>query len=69
MMAVLALLDGLTSSMYARLSWELGLAETHRSQTLVLNDSRGRVTVQTNGQIRTQTGRDIAISRMAGPGR
>lgn len=46
----------------AGLPWELGLAETH--QTLVLNDLRGRVTVQTDGQIRT--GRDIAIACLLG---
>lgn len=46
----------------AGLPWELGLAETH--QTLVLNDLRSRVTVQTDGQIRT--GRDIAIACMLG---
>ena len=43
---------------YAGLPWQLGLAH----QTPVPNDSRGRVTVQTNGQIRTQTGRDIVVS-------
>lgn len=46
----------------AGLPWELGLAETH--QTLVLNDLRGRVIVQTDGQIRT--GRDIAIACLLG---
>ena len=46
----------------AGLPWELGLAETH--QTLVLNDLRGRVTVQTDGQLRT--GRDIAIACLLG---
>ncbi|KAL5511690.1 GLT1 [Sanghuangporus vaninii] len=51
-----------TSIKFAGLPWELGLAETH--QTLVLNDLRGRVTVQTDGQIRT--GRDIAIACMLG---
>ncbi|KAH8829512.1 hypothetical protein DL96DRAFT_1598411 [Flagelloscypha sp. PMI_526] len=51
-----------TGIKYAGLPWELGLAETH--QTLVLNDLRGRVTVQTDGQIRT--GRDIAIACMLG---
>ena len=51
-----------TSIKYAGLPWELGLAETH--QTLVLNDLRGRVTVQTDGQIRT--GRDIAIATLLG---
>jgi glutamate synthase (NADPH/NADH) len=51
-----------TSIKYAGLPWELGLAETH--QTLVLNDLRGRVTVQTDGQIRT--GRDIAVATLLG---
>lgn len=47
---------------YAGLPWELGLAETH--QTLVLNDLRGRVTVQTDGQLKT--GRDVAIACLLG---
>ncbi|RMY06860.1 hypothetical protein D0866_14996, partial [Hortaea werneckii] len=51
-----------TGIKYAGLPWELGLAETH--QTLVLNDLRGRVVVQTDGQIRT--GRDIAIATLLG---
>jgi glutamate synthase (NADPH/NADH) len=51
-----------TSIKYAGLPWELGLAETH--QTLVLNNLRGRVTVQTDGQIRT--GRDVAIACLLG---
>ncbi|TXT15691.1 hypothetical protein VHUM_00194 [Vanrija humicola] len=51
-----------TSIKYAGLPWELGVAETH--QTLVQNDLRGRVTVQTDGQIRT--GRDIAIATLLG---
>ncbi|KAF2146077.1 uncharacterized protein K452DRAFT_294685 [Aplosporella prunicola CBS 121167] len=51
-----------TGIKYAGLPWELGLAETH--QTLVLNDLRGRVIVQTDGQIRT--GRDIAIATLLG---
>ncbi|KAF9584972.1 glutamate synthase [NADH] [Lunasporangiospora selenospora] len=51
-----------TGIKYAGLPWELGLAETH--QTLVLNDLRGRVVVQTDGQIRT--GRDVAIACMLG---
>jgi glutamate synthase (NADPH/NADH) len=46
----------------AGLPWELGLAETH--QTLVLNDLRGRVVVQVDGQIRT--GRDVAIACLLG---
>ncbi|WFD25732.1 alanine dehydrogenase [Malassezia nana] len=51
-----------TSIKYAGLPWELGLAETH--QTLVLNDLRGRVTVQTDGQLRT--GRDVAMACLLG---
>ncbi len=41
---------------------ELGLAETH--QTLVRNKLRGRIVLQTDGQIRT--GRDLAIAAMLG---
>ncbi|GAA5975437.1 hypothetical protein JCM10908_005163 [Rhodotorula pacifica] len=51
-----------TGIKYAGLPWELGLAETH--QTLVLNDLRGRVTLQTDGQIRT--GRDVAMACLLG---
>ncbi|KAK4052240.1 glutamate synthase [NADH] [Microbotryomycetes sp. JL221] len=51
-----------TGIKYAGLPWELGLAETH--QTLVLNDLRGRVTLQTDGQIRT--GRDVALACLLG---
>ncbi|CAH7667024.1 glutamate synthase domain-containing protein [Phakopsora pachyrhizi] len=51
-----------TGIKYAGLPWELGLAETH--QTLVHNNLRGRVCLQTNGQIRT--GRDVAIAAMLG---
>ncbi|KAI1447436.1 glutamate synthase [Annulohypoxylon stygium] len=51
-----------TGIKYAGLPWELGLAETH--QTLVLNDLRGRVTVQTDGQLRT--GRDVAMACLLG---
>ncbi|PWN27891.1 putative glutamate synthase [Jaminaea rosea] len=51
-----------SSIKYAGGPWELGLAEAH--QTLVLNDLRGRVTVQTDGQLRT--GRDVAIACMLG---
>ncbi|KAJ1554396.1 glutamate synthase [NADH], partial [Cladochytrium tenue] len=51
-----------TGIKYAGLPWELGLAETH--QTLVLNDLRGRVVVQTDGQIKT--GRDVAIACLLG---
>ncbi|CAH7686146.1 hypothetical protein PPACK8108_LOCUS20760 [Phakopsora pachyrhizi] len=51
-----------TGIKYAGLPWELGLAETH--QTLVHNNLRGQVCLQTNGQIRT--GRDVAIAAMLG---
>ena len=52
----------LTSIRHAGLPWELGLAESH--QTLVKNKLRDRVTLQTDGQIRT--GRDLAIATMLG---
>ena len=42
--------------------WELGLAETQ--QTLVLNDLRGRIRVETDGQLKT--GRDVAVAAMLG---
>ncbi|GMF21688.1 unnamed protein product [[Candida] boidinii] len=51
-----------TGIKYAGLPWELGLAETH--QTLVLNDLRGRVVVQADGQLRT--GRDVAVACLLG---
>lgn len=52
----------LTSVKHAGLPWELGMAETH--QTLVMNDLRSRVVVQTDGQLKT--GRDIAIAALLG---
>lgn len=52
----------LSSIMHAGIPWELGLAETH--QVLVKNRLRDRVTLQTDGQIRT--GRDMAIATMLG---
>ena len=51
-----------TSIKYAGLPWELGVAETH--QTLVLNDLRSRVVVETDGQLKT--GRDVAIAALLG---
>jgi len=51
-----------TSIKHAGLPWELGLSETH--QTLVKNGLRGRIVVQTDGQLRT--GRDIAIATLLG---
>lgn len=52
----------LSSIRHAGLPWELGLSETH--QTLVLNNLRSRITVQTDGQLRT--GKDIAIAALLG---
>jgi glutamate synthase (NADPH/NADH) large chain/glutamate synthase (ferredoxin) len=52
----------LSSIKYAGVPWELGLAETH--QTLVLNDLRGRIRVETDGQMKT--GRDVAIATLLG---
>jgi len=46
----------------AGLPWELGVAETQ--QVLVLNDLRGRIVVQTDGQLKT--GRDVAIAALLG---
>ncbi|XP_033635249.1 putative glutamate synthase [NADPH] [Asterias rubens] len=51
-----------TGIKHAGLPWELGLSETH--QTLVLNDLRSRVKVQTDGQLRT--GRDVVIAALLG---
>jgi glutamate synthase domain-containing protein 2/glutamate synthase domain-containing protein 1/glutamate synthase domain-containing protein 3 len=51
-----------TSIKHAGLPWELGLAETH--QTLVKNGLRGRIVLQTDGQLRS--GRDIAIATLLG---
>jgi glutamate synthase (NADPH/NADH) large chain len=52
----------LTSIKHAGLPWELGIAETH--QTLVMNDLRSRVVLQTDGQIKT--GRDVVIAALLG---
>ena len=52
----------ISSIKHAGLPWELGLSETH--QTLVLNDLRSRVRLQTDGQMRT--GRDLAIAALLG---
>ena len=54
--------SALTSIKYAGLPWELGIAEAH--QTLVLNDLRSRVILQTDGGIKT--GRDVVIAAMLG---
>ncbi|MBF0158111.1 MAG: glutamate synthase large subunit [Magnetococcales bacterium] len=52
----------LSSIKHVGAPWELGLAETQ--QTLVLNDLRGRVRLQADGQIRT--GRDVVIAALLG---
>ena len=52
----------LSSIKHAGIPWEMGLAETQ--QTLVKNDLRGRVTIQTDGQLKT--GRDVAIAALLG---
>ena len=52
----------LTSIKHAGLPWELGIAETH--QTLVMNDLRSRVVLQTDGHIKT--GRDVVIAGLLG---
>jgi len=51
-----------TSIKHAGLPWELGLAETH--QTLVLNNLRSRIVVETDGQLKT--GRDVVIATLLG---
>jgi glutamate synthase domain-containing protein 2/glutamate synthase domain-containing protein 1/glutamate synthase domain-containing protein 3 len=51
------------SSIYGSgIPWEIGLAETQ--QTLLRNDLRSRIWVQTDGQLKT--GRDVAIAAMLG---
>ena len=51
-----------TSIAHAGLPWELGLAEAH--QTLVLNNLRSRIAVETDGQLKT--GRDVVIAALLG---
>jgi len=52
----------LTSIKHAGVPWELGLAETQ--QILVANDLRGRIRVETDGQLKT--GRDVAVAALLG---
>ncbi len=52
----------LSSIKHAGLPWELGLSETH--QVLVMNGLRGRVRLQTDGQMRT--GKDVVVAAMLG---
>jgi glutamate synthase (NADPH/NADH) large chain/glutamate synthase (ferredoxin) len=51
-----------SSILHAGVPWEIGLAETQ--QTLVLNDLRSRIWVQTDGQLKT--GRDVVIAALLG---
>ena len=52
----------LSSIKHAGGPWELGVAETH--QTLVLNNLRSRIYVETDGQLKT--GRDVAVAALLG---
>ncbi|MDR2051475.1 MAG: glutamate synthase large subunit [Deltaproteobacteria bacterium] len=52
----------LSSIMYAGCPWEMGLSETQ--QTLVLNNLRGRVRLQADGQMKT--GRDVVVACLLG---
>jgi glutamate synthase (ferredoxin) len=52
----------LSSIKHAGAPWELGVAETH--QTLVLNNLRSRIYVETDGQLKT--GRDVAVAALLG---
>ncbi|HUW64610.1 MAG TPA: glutamate synthase large subunit [Spirochaetia bacterium] len=51
-----------TSITHAGLPWELGVAETH--QTLVLNNLRDRIVVETDGKL--MSGRDVVIATLLG---
>ncbi len=52
----------ISSIKHAGLPWELGLSEAH--QTLVKNNLRSRVVLQTDGMLRT--GKDIAVATLLG---
>ena len=52
----------MTSIHHAGLPWELGLAEAH--QTLIQNDLRSKVSLETDGKL--MTGRDVAIAAILG---
>ncbi|MFC0470219.1 glutamate synthase large subunit [Halalkalibacter kiskunsagensis] len=51
-----------TSIKHTGLPWEIGLAETH--QTLLLNNLRNRVTLETDGKL--MTGRDVVVAALLG---
>ena len=52
----------LSSILHAGIPWEIGLAETQ--QTLMRNNLRSRIWVQTDGQLKT--GRDVVIAALLG---
>jgi glutamate synthase domain-containing protein 2/glutamate synthase domain-containing protein 1/glutamate synthase domain-containing protein 3 len=52
----------LSSIQSAGVPWEIGLAETQ--QTLLLNELRSRIVVQTDGQLKT--GRDVVVAALLG---
>ncbi len=52
----------LTAIKHAGVPWELGLAETH--QTLLMNNLRGRIAVEADGQMKT--GRDVVVAALLG---
>ncbi len=52
----------LGSILHAGLPWELGLAEAQ--QVLVMNDLRGRVRLEVDGQLKT--GRDVVVAALLG---
>ena len=54
-----------SSIKHAGIPWEIGLAETQ--QTLILNDMRGQVLLEVDGQLKT--GRDVVIGAMLGADR
>ncbi len=51
-----------TSIKHAGTPWEIGVAETH--QTLLLNNLRSRVRLETDGQLKT--GKDVVIAALLG---
>jgi glutamate synthase (ferredoxin) len=51
-----------TGIRHAGLPWELGVAEAH--QSLILNDLRDRVTLETDGKL--LTGRDVIVAALLG---
>jgi len=52
----------ISSAKHVGLPWELGLAETH--QTLLINNLRDRIVIETDGQLKT--GRDVVIAALLG---